>query len=539
MILYNGLVYSEGVFHTAIVTRGEKIVYIGDDETALNYSEERKNEECINLKGRVVLPGFIDSHAHGGRFLAMAKNKIDLSRENSVEKYLELISSYITENPQLDFYRGIGWQSPLFDEKGPSKELLDNICSTKPIVIKSAEGHSLWVNSKAIEIASVTENTLSPKGGVISKNDDGTLRGTFFDEAQNCIDAVTPDDEVEVYKEAIMEYQNMMVPYGYTSTTEMMMKKGSNLHKAYQELASEGKLLIKTMLSYMVTPDNSESVTKLLRDNEKVIGNKIIDGLYAKIFVDGVIEGATAWLKEPYSNMPEFYGEPLWADELLFRTCADLDNLGYDIHFHVIGDKAVEQMISAIEHVIKVNGDKKRRPVAAHVQLMDKADMPRMKAAGISVSANPYWFFKDETYTQLNEIPMLGERADQQFPMKSLADLGIVISAGSDFSITENPDPLLAIKFGMQRVAWDADADDKASSLNREECVDFDTMLNSVTINGAYTMNVDKYTGSLKVGKLADMVILDSNIFELPASEFANVNVDMTISEGTVVYERQ
>lgn len=541
MILYNGLIYSNNGMHTAIVIQDDKIIYIGNDSEAFKYQESSdnvSNEKCIDLNGRLVLPGFIDSHAHGGNFLAMAKDKIDLTGVGTVDEYRHIVRNFIDENHNKDFYKGIGWQSPVFDKKGPAKELLDEICSDKPIVIKSFEGHSLWVNSKAIEIAGVTESTANPKGGVISKNNDGTLRGTFFDEAQKLIDVITPDDAVDVYKDAILEYQQMMVPYGYTGSTEMMMRKGSNLHKAYQELALEGKLLIKTLLTHLVTPEDSAHVNELMKDNNKSIGNKIIDGTYAKIFIDGVVEGATAWLKQPYNNTPDFYGEPLWEDEALFKVCENLDKLGYDIHFHVIGDRAVEQMINAIEHVIRVNGDKKRRPVAAHVQLMDKDDISRMKAAGISVSANPYWFFKDETYTQLNEIPMLGERADQQFPMKSLVNQGIVVSTGSDFSITENPNPLLAIKFGMQRVAWDADAGDTASLLNESECVDFDTMLKSVTLNGAYTINMEECTGSLEVGKLADMVVLNRNIFELPAVELANVNVDMTISEGEIVYQR-
>lgn len=538
MILYNGLVYKNGFFDTALVTDGDKIAYIGNDADALKYSEHLPNGEKIDLKGSLVLPGFIDSHAHGGFCHAMAKNKIDLNSGRSVEEYIQIIKDFVAENPDMDFYKGTGWSSPLFDEKGPAKELLDEICRCKPMVIKSVEGHSLWANTKAIELAGVTEKTANPKGGIISRNDDGRLRGTFFDTAQSFIEAVTPDDPIDIYKEAILDYQKMMLPYGYTATTEMMMEKNSNLHKAYQELAHENKLLIKTLLTHWIKPETAANVAEKLKDNKKVFQNKIIDGTYAKIFIDGVVEGATAWLKEPYSNAPGFCGEPLWDDDTLFKTCAVLDDLGYDIHFHVIGDRAVAQMIDAVEYIIKTNGSKKRRPVAAHVQLMDKADISRMKAAGISVSANPYWFFKDEIYTQLNEIPMLGERVHRQYPMKSLTDNGIVVSTGSDYSITAAPDPIMAIKSGMERVACDAPADDKATLLNGEERVDFDTMLKSITINGAYTMNVEGYTGSLETGKLADMVVLDRNIFEIPTSEYIDVNVDFTISEGEIVYKR-
>lgn len=538
MILYNGIVYSEGNLNSALVIEKNKIVYIGDDAEALRYAENKSDEECIDLRGRLVLPGFIDSHAHGGYFTAMKTKKIDLSNSRSADEYLGIIKKFIDENPEIDFYKGVGWQSPVFGEEGPDKRLLDNICSKKPIVIKATEGHSIWANSKAIELAGVTDKTPDPKGGIIVKNADGSVRGAFLDEAQNFIEKIMPDDSIEVYKEAILEYQSLMASYGYTATSEMMMVKNSNLYKAYQELAEEKKLLIKTLLSHWILPSDQEAILESLKDNRKVFENKIIDGYYAKIFVDGVVESATAWLKEPYSNADGYYGEALWDDKKLFDTCLALDKLGYDLHFHVIGDKAVSQMLDALEMIRKLNGEKTRRPVAAHVQLLDKADLVRMKDMNVSVSANPYWFYRDKEYTDKNELPKLGERIKHQYPMKTLIDVGLIVSTGSDFAITPEPDPIQAIKFGMERVAKGAAIDDMETVLNPQERVSLDTMLKSVTINGAYTMNIDEYTGSLKKGKMADLVVLDKNLFNLSTLEYQDISVDMTISEGQIIYEK-
>lgn len=538
MILYNGIVYSEGNLNSALVIEKNKIVYIGDDAEALRYAENKSDEECIDLRGRLVLPGFIDSHAHGGYFTAMKTKKIDLSNSRSADEYLGIIKKFIDENPEIDFYKGVGWQSPVFGEEGPDKRLLDNICSKKPIVIKATEGHSIWANSKAIELAGVTDKTPDPKGGIIVKNADGSVRGAFLDEAQNFIEKIMPDDSIEVYKEAILEYQSLMASYGYTATSEMMMVKNSNLYKAYQELAEEKKLLIKTLLSHWILPSDQEAILESLKDNRKVFENKIIDGYYAKIFVDGVVERATAWLKEPYSNADGYYGEALWDDKKLFDTCLALDKLGYDLHFHVIGDKAVSQMLDALEMIRKLNGEKTRRPVAAHVQLLDKADLVRMKDMNVSVSANPYWFYRDKEYTDKNELPKLGERIKHQYPMKTLIDAGLIVSTGSDFAITPEPDPIQAIKFGMERVAKGAAIDDMETVLNPQERVSLDTMLKSVTINGAYTMNIDEYTGSLKKGKMADLVVLDKNLFNLSTLEYQDISVDMTISEGQIIYEK-
>ena len=535
MILYNGKVFAGEAFNEAVVIRDRYIEYVGNDEDAMKMAEE--NEKTIDLAGRLVLPGFIESHAHGALMGVSSDSSMDISEGKTAEECCNLIRSFVEEHPDVDFYKGSGWASPLF-AGAPSKEILDEICRDKPMVLKSMEGHAIWVNSKAIEMAGIDENTPQPRGGAIFKNPDGTLKGSFADEAQELINAIVPDESVETYKRSILAFQGYMISYGYTSAAEMMVTKGSNLDKAFHELAEEGSLKIKFQPAYVVTPQRAKEDIEALKSIRPQIKNKLIEDYYAKIFIDGVVENGTAALKEPYSNDPGFSGELLWEDEKLIRTCIALDNMGYNIHFHVIGDRAVQQAADVIEAMIKVNGEKSRRPVAAHVQLADGTDLKHFADLGISVSANPYWFFRDEVYTVENEIPLLGERANRQYPMKSMTDLGIVVSTGSDFPITEIPNPLYAIKCGVERVNVMADADDKASLLNPSERVDLKTMIDSVTVNGAYTMNIEKITGSLEAGKLADIAVLDKDIFTEPAGALRDARVDYTISEGEIVYSR-
>lgn len=534
LVLFNGKIYRGGQFDEAVVIDDKKIKYIGTNDGALAMTGE--TDERIDLEGRLVVPGFIDSHAHGGLMTAAFKDKINLFEGDTVEEYLDIIKSYVSENPEKKVYKGAGWSSPLFGDIGPAKELLDEICSDRPVVLKGMEGHSLWANSCAIALAGVDEHTPNPMGGVIERNADGSIQGTFKDEAQNIINAAIEDDPVELYKETILEYQDDMASLGYTAVAELMVKRGSNIHKAAIELAEEDKLKMKYLQEFTVSPLTLEEDLELLRDRSPGIHNKFISDYYAKIFIDGVVESQTAWLKEPYSNRLDFCGEPLWTDEKLFDTCAEIDRMGYDIHFHVIGDRAVLQMIEAMEYVAKVNGPRDRRPVAAHIQIMDLADIPRMKKAGFVFDANPYWFFKDEIYSKLNEYPMLGERADHQYPMKSIIDAGIIVGSGSDYPITEIPSPLYCMKTGIQRVDNDAEADDEASLLNPDERVSFEEMFKCVTINSAYAMRIENLTGSIEEGKDADLVVLDRNIFD--DIRFYEAQVDMTISEGDIIYRR-
>ncbi len=230
----------------------------------------------------------------------------------------------------------------------------------------------------------------------------------------------------------------------------------------------------------------------------------------------------------------------LWEDEHLFEVCAYVDSLGYDIHFHVIGDAAVNQMVRAMEYVKQANGDRPdRRPVAAHVQLADKEDIKRMAELGFCVSANPYWFGIEQNYYYGVEVPLLGkERAERQYPMKSLMDAGMVVSAGSDFSVTAEPYPVGAVKLGMERCLRDI-IEGADEVLWEEECAGLEEMVDAVTKNAAYTSRMDEKTGTIEVGKLADLVVLSRNIFEIPSKEFMSVQALMTISEGEIVFSQE
>ncbi len=555
--LYNGKIRSGGDFYEAIAIEDGSIAALGSNEEirsfAANAGCSAAGGECggaepgqpdnreIDLKGNLVLPGFIDSHAHGALSMALLIDRIDLRPCKSVDEYAAAIKAFIAENPEKDIYYGCGWSSALFPEKGPEKEMLDALCPDKPMILKAIEGHAIWVNSKAIEDAGVTPESKVPTGGTMEKNDDSSVRGCFKDEAQKLIEDRLPDMPVELYKEAIRQYQQLMVPYGYTGACEMQMYRNNNMHKAYKEMAEAGELIMKAGMHYVISPnDDMKFVKESLANPVRTFENKLADGFYIKIFIDGVIENATGWLKEPYANNPENIGVQLWEDGHLFEVCAYVDSLGYDIHFHVIGDAAVNQMVRAMEYVKQANGDRPdRRPVAAHVQLADKEDIKRMAELGFCVSANPYWFGIEQNYYYGVEVPLLGkERAERQYPMKSLMDAGMVVSAGSDFSVTAEPYPVGAVKLGMERCLRDI-IEGADEVLWEEECAGLEEMVDAVTKNAAYTSRMDEKTGTIEVGKLADLVVLSRNIFEIPSKEFMSVQALMTISEGEIVFSQE
>lgn len=534
-ILYNGIVYSGDKFYEAIAFDGRTITYVGDNAGALAMTVDRGPQ--IDLQGKLVLPGFIDSHAHGAIFNTMLLSAADLTEGKSVAEYLDILRQFVDRNPDLDVIQGVGWFNTLFDDSGPAKELLDAISQEKPIILKSTDYHSVWANTKAIETAGITAETPDPRGGTIEKNPDGSVRGTFREEAQNFFDSIKPEIDVELVKKAVRSYQEQMVKYGITSVYDAMIDLESVYYRAFQALADNDGLLIKTVIAYTSDPKNHLHSLSLYKQHGPRNKNKFYEGRHVKIFVDGVVEGTTALLKEPYCHVENYCGEAIWDTKILNEFCAEADNLGYDLHFHVMGDGAVSQMLDALEFVNKNNAPGERRPVAAHMQILDRNDLERMKKANLSISSNPYWFVKAPGYYKNIEVPFLGEsRASKEYPMKTLFDHGLVVASASDYSVTPVPYPVLGMKTAIERCMPYEDPGNPDHVLGPEERVDITAMVESFTRNGAYTMRLENLTGELKPGKLADIVVLDKNIFEIPSSEFESVKVDMTISEGKIVY---
>jgi len=254
----------------------------------------------------------------------------------------------------------------------------------------------------------------------------------------------------------------------------------------------------------------------------------------AKIFVDGVIEGGTAYLLEPYTHQPDFRGEPIWEPELLSEICSALDEKKIQIHLHVIGDAATRITLDALEKALEKNGKWDSRHSITHLHLVDPEDIPRFEDLNVVGLPQPFWFKVDDYYDEL-ALPYLGkDRADRQYPMQSFIDSGVIMASGSDFPVTIPFDPLIAIQTGVTRKSIQ-------KSENRvlwpEERSSLDDLVRSFTYNGAYANFLEKEVGSLEAGKKADLIVLDQNIFDIPIEKIAEVEVLLTMVEGDIVYQ--
>jgi predicted amidohydrolase YtcJ len=567
LVLVNGSVYtvdSERSWAQAIAIRGDKIVLIGSDAEVKRYLDPET--KVIDLEGKMVLPAFVDSHMHpaqSAHLYTYQLNLFDVIGEDKVEAYLEAVKEFSDRHPDQPWITGAGYSRSAFDEIGPRKEWLDTIDSKRPIAITSVDGHSMWVNSKALEIAGIMKDTPQPDQGVIKLDPYSGQPSGLLQEpgAMNLVRRHIPDPLKEQIKESLLWLQKWLNKRGITTTHEAMLGLDDQyIIQAYDELAHDGKLTVRYRASWSISPE--DDVAAQINQGSALAGQFSHPHFMAhsfKFFADHVIEEETGYLIEPYAHREDdWHGIKVWGDEELRKAFTELDSAGYQIHVHVIGDAAARYTLDALDAVTEVNGKRDSRHSFAHLQLARPEDIQRIGNLGVSVHTSPYWMAMDDYFWKLN-LPYLGqERAfKHQYPLKSLFDAGANVTVASDFWVTE-PDPMAAIYCGMTRVmpqrtfeqdygkdrgyrrVTDPQVVLKPGDLGvlppLGERASLEEMILGSTYNGAYANFLEGELGSIEVGKLADLVVLDQNLFEIEVEQIPDTQIAMTFFEGRQVY---
>jgi predicted amidohydrolase YtcJ len=527
LILHNGAVYTMNAARPqvqAIAIDARRIVALGSDE---EISHAYRGQVDVDLKGQMVLPGFHDAHmhpVHGGIELAQC-NLTDL---DSIEAITKKVGECDKDSPGSGWLIGAGWNLSLFPQANPSKELLDAISTERPIFLGGADGHSSWANSKALTLAGIERETPNPHNGIIERNAKGEASGTLRESAQDIVRAVIPPLTAEARRDGLLRGLRMGNGFGITSFVEAAA--GSEELAAYRALDSRGELTARVVASIAVTNADADA---LMNPQDRGSDAKLRTDS-AKIFVDGVLEGETAALLEPYLDNPGFSGDLKTSPEELTARVVALDRRGIQVHMHAIGDRAVRVALDAVEAARKANGPSDNRHHIAHLQMIDPLDRPRFAQLGVIANFQALWAFPDQYITDVN-LPQVGQaRIDQMYPIGDVLRAGGRIAGGSDWSVS-SMNPLLAIETGVTR----SDPSGRITGvLNASERVSLQDMLAAYTINGAYLMHQEKLTGSLEVGKAADVIVLERDLFKIPPEEIGEVAVTRTIFDGATVYSR-
>lgn len=533
LIFKNGSVYTVDKNRTwaqAVAIAGDQIVFVGSNEGVEAYIGPET--VVTDLEGKMVLPGFVDAHAHPSLAMDLVGN-ISLYSLDSLEEYKKGIAEYVDSHPHVKVYRGSGWTDALFPNLGPTKETLDAIIPDRPIAIVSYDGHSMWVNSVTLERARINKNTPDPEGGRIERDPEtgqpsGTLRETAFKLVENVI----PDYSIEERKKALLAYQEMANRVGITMSHDAMLDTQSIA--AFNALAEEDQLKMRFRGAITMEPKQGimQQIEAVVEERSKNT-HPFFQTHAAKIFVDGVVEGGTAYLLEPYDHKPGYRGEPIWDSVNLNDACAALDEKSIQIHFHVIGDAAASITLDALENAHKTNGRRDSRHLVTHLQLVEPEDIQRFKQLGVIGVPQPFWFKIDDYYREL-ALPYLGKnRAERQYPMQSFFEAGVVMASASDFPVTIPFDPLIAIQIGITRLDI---VETSEEVLYPEERTSLEDMITSFTYNGAYANFLENEIGSIEVGKQADIIVLDQNLFEIPPNKISKTKVLLTIVDGIEVF---
>jgi predicted amidohydrolase YtcJ len=505
-----------------------KIVFVGASEHALRY--RAGSTRVIDLGGRMVLPAFQDSHIHlvtGGLGLLSC----DLNGLGTKEEVFTKIRAYAAAHPELPWVTGGGWALPVFPQASPRKEDLDALVPDRPAVLDAADGHSAWVNSRALALAGVTKNTPDPFGGRIERDpSSGEPTGTLREGAASLVEKHVPEIGPDAYIRGLRAGLEMANRFGIASIIEA--RADTRILDAYAALDHAGELSVRVLASLQVETEKGVSEAGRLVGLRRRYSGTRLRSTAAKIFIDGVMEPETAALLEPYIDRPGDRGTPLLEPEAFDALAVALDRAGFQIHVHAIGDRAVRMSLDAFAAAGRANGFRDMRHHIAHLELIDPADIPRFKRLGVAANFQPLWAYADPYITDLT-LPILGpDRSRWLYPIGSVARTGAKIAGGSDWSVS-SMNPLEAIEVALTRKDPE---NPPGEAWIPEERIDLATMLRAYTANGAWLSRDEKTRGSLEPGKAADVIVLDRDLFGIPATEISRAKVLLTLLDGRPVF---
>lgn len=527
-----GAVYALDAARTwsqAVAIRAGRVVFVGSDQDLKAYIG--RTTRVVELKGRMLMPAFQDAHIHPIS-AGIEANTCDLNGSKTAAEYVAAIKKYADQHPDASWITGGGWLMSAFGPGGMARrELLDAVVPDRPVYLSSSDGHTVWVNSKALELAHITNQTPDPVDGRIDRDPKtGAAIGSLQEGANAPVAALVPPATAAQRQEGLRYAVKLLNGYGITAIQDADVDEDDL--KTYQALDQHGELSLRVVAAIWWEHRNGlEQIDNIKRLRGKYTGGHI-DARTVKIMQDGVMENYTAVLLQPYLKPGNVYGIPMVPPQQLKQIVTRLDAEGFQVHFHAIGDGAVRQALDAVEAARDKNGELGHRHHIAHLELIDPKDVSRFRELGVIANFQPLWAFADEYITKLT-MPFLGaERSSRLYPIGSLYRSGAVVAFGSDWSVS-SPNPLEEIKVAVTRMGPRGETHTPFLPAER---INLPEALAAFTINAAYTNRLEKQTGSIEVGKFADLVVLDRNLFAIAPADISNAQVLVTLFQGRTVH---
>ena len=525
-------------FAKAALVKNGVFAYIGSAEEAKKLA--CSDAQVLDYGDNYIYPGFMESHSHGhlAGYRAIGQANLMQAGFTNYPKYREIIKDFIAKNPQRNFYLAAGWVE---NEEYVTKAYLDEICSDKPLIMQTGGGHSMLLNTKAMEWAGVDAEYAKKWGyDLVHVDKDGEPDGYI---CEGPVFEITPKlpSSVEDIKEYLLAWQDIAFKSGYTAVGDAGAEiVHRDAPQAYQELQNEDKLKLRTFAWMYVTDNIADPKAEIARiaAQRAELGGEYFNIIGPKAFLDGVTEAHTGWQNQDYRDQTGYHGAERFNDhDKMVQLIVEANKEGMSVHVHSEGGGATHYMLGCIEDAEKITGNLDQRNVLAHLHFVTDEDVKRMAATGSVPAVAPLWTPKvPGMYEQ--EVGFVGqELADQAYPIKSFYDAGANVVFHSDYPVSPMMDIKLSIYTAEKRNVPKELYGGALSARNMDEAINREQSLRAMTINVARLFHQEHRMGSIEFGKLANMTVFDCDFLHDDIEKVGKANIIATLVDGEEVYK--
>lgn len=535
-IIINGKVHTMAndphAYQQALAICGERILAVGSNADILALQND--NCEIIDAKGQLVLPGLQDTHIHFQLSSADLYHNAVLYDAHTVDEALAIIKQHADANPQQSWIRGMGFAAVSFNEEDLTKELLDSVTGDRPALIFASDYHNGWANSKAFALAGVTADSPEPENGRYARLADGTPKGYLYEDAIWAMNAVAPKYSDSDYLIAMAHYSKEFNRYGITGVLDAMAPR--NYLQNYRSLHRQGDLSLRVRCTSKIFSHKALAgqLAELISIRDEY-QDDMVSLHSAKFFLDGVMENGTANFIEPRSDTGE-NGPLMFEQTQINEFFSAFDAAKFQLHVHTIGDGAVRAAIDGIEYAQQQNGCWDSRHQLAHLQLVAPDDIPRLQQLKILANFQTLWAQPDAENDALVNAMVGPQRSQWIYPIGEAVRQGVTCMLSSDWGVTTF-DPFQIIQSALTRQTMDAN--EHSPSHTPQHKIDRATAIQGYTIHAAHAAWRDDVTGSLEVGKYADITILDQDLFTVNVYDIHKTRAQLTLLGGREVYRAE
>ena len=534
IIVVHGRVYTEDPkqpWAQAVAIYRGKIVAVGDDPVIERM--RGMGTKVINAGGKLVLPGFVDCHVH---FIdgAFSLGRVNLEGAKDTADIQKRLRDYAAEHPGEDWILGRGWNYAMFgSETLPHKKYLDELFPNRPVFLEGYDGHTYWANSKALAMAGITRDTPNPPNGTIVRDDKtGEATGALKEAAHGLVSKIVPEPTRADQLLALRAGMKWANAHGITR----VHSAGGDFEvlDLFDEMRRRGDLTVRMYVSYFLNPPELRPQDlDAIEHARKKFHDDWIDAGAVKFMVDGVVESHTAAMLEPYSDDPSLKGKLFWEPAKYKSAVAELDKRGLQLFTHAIGDYGVRTALDAYEDAETRNRKHDRRARIEHIETVTAADIPRFGKLGVIASMQPLHSYPDADTLDVWARNAGPDRASRAWAWKSIADAGGRLAFGSDWPVV-TLNPWEGVQTAVTRQTAEGQPE---AGFVPEQRLTVAQVIEGYTLGAAFAGRREKSEGSLEIGKLADLIILSQNVFDVDPHKIGATKVVTTIVSGRLVYQ--